>query len=65
MVKRVCVLGAGTCGLCATKNLVEAGFTPVVLERRSEIGGLWVYTDQVGCDEFGLPMHSSLYKGLW
>lgn len=33
-------------------------------EQASEIGGTWVYTDDIGKDKYGLDVHSSMYKGL-
>lgn len=43
MSKRVAVVGAGACGLLATKSCLEAGLTPVCYERSEDIGGLWNY----------------------
>ncbi|XP_055864135.1 flavin-containing monooxygenase 5-like [Biomphalaria glabrata] len=46
MEKRVAVIGAGSSGITAVKNLVEAGFNQVVCyERRDVIGGLWFYKE--------------------
>src|SRR6185436_11379012 len=43
---RVCVIGAGPCGLAAVKNLLEAGCTDVVCyEEHDAIGGNWAFTD--------------------
>lgn len=43
---RVCVIGAGPCGLTAVKNLLAAGISDVVCyEEASAIGGNWVYDD--------------------
>uniref|UniRef100_A0A8D9C0F0 Uncharacterized protein n=1 Tax=Cacopsylla melanoneura TaxID=428564 RepID=A0A8D9C0F0_9HEMI len=28
------------------------------------VGGTWVYTEQTGRDQYGLPVHSSMYKRL-
>src|SRR5437867_2803280 len=44
--KRICVIGAGPCGLTAVKNLLQAGCRTVVCyEEYSVIGGNWAYTD--------------------
>jgi cation diffusion facilitator CzcD-associated flavoprotein CzcO len=40
---RVCVIGAGSSGLTAAKNLAQAGFKIDVLEREDDIGGNWNY----------------------
>ena len=43
---RVCVIGAGPCGLTAVKNLLAAGISDLVCyEDASAIGGNWVYDD--------------------
>src|SRR4029453_7345323 len=43
--KRICVIGAGPCGLSALKNLLQAGFRNVVCyEESSGIGGNWAFT---------------------
>jgi uncharacterized NAD(P)/FAD-binding protein YdhS len=48
-VKRVCVIGAGPCGLTAVKNLLRAGCRDVVCYEESDgIGGNWAYTDDPG-----------------
>ncbi|XP_046959453.1 senecionine N-oxygenase isoform X1 [Vanessa cardui] len=63
---RVCVVGAGAAGLCAARHLlIEPCVTEVdVLEQSSQLGGTWVYTENVGYDDFGLPIHTSMYKSL-
>src|SRR6266540_3686607 len=44
--KRICVIGAGPCGLTALKNLLQAGCGNVVCyEESSGIGGNWAFTD--------------------
>ncbi len=43
---RVCVIGAGPCGLTALKNLLAVGLTNVVCYDESDaIGGNWVFRD--------------------
>lgn len=43
---KVCVIGAGPCGLTAVKNLLAASVEDVVCyEEASAIGGNWVYDD--------------------
>ncbi|XP_041978260.1 senecionine N-oxygenase-like [Aricia agestis] len=62
---RVCVVGAGAAGLCAARHLLcEPGVTVDVLEQSAQVGGTWVYTETVGYDDFGLPIHTSMYKSL-
>src|SRR4051794_20666561 len=44
--QRICVIGAGPCGLTAVKNLLQAGFRNVTCyEESSAIGGNWAFTD--------------------
>jgi len=63
--KKVCVIGAGAAGLCAARHLAaNAKFEVTVYEQTREIGGTWVYKEQVGLDENGLPIHSSMYQNL-
>lgn len=40
---RVCVIGAGSSGLAAAKNLNESGLRADVLEHEDDLGGLWNY----------------------
>jgi cation diffusion facilitator CzcD-associated flavoprotein CzcO len=41
--QRYCVIGAGSSGLAAAKNLREHGVAVDVLERNAQIGGNWCY----------------------
>ena len=45
--KKVAVIGAGASGLTAIKCSLDEGLEPVCLERTSNIGGLWRYTENV------------------
>jgi cation diffusion facilitator CzcD-associated flavoprotein CzcO len=43
---RVCVIGAGPCGLTTVKNLLDAGLDDIVCyDEAAAIGGNWVYDD--------------------
>lgn len=62
---KVCVVGAGAAGLCATRHLApNSNFEMKVYEQTNDIGGTWVYTERTGFDENGLPIHSSMYSNL-
>ncbi|XP_055314740.1 flavin-containing monooxygenase 1-like [Sitodiplosis mosellana] len=63
-IKTIAIIGAGPSGLCCVKNALEYGFEVTVYEQNSQVGGLWIYTDQIGNYEYGLPIHSSMYKGV-
>lgn len=60
----IAIIGAGAAGLCAARHSIAAGHSIHVFEQTKAIGGTWVYTDRVGKDEYGLDIHSSMYKGL-
>ncbi|XP_039441094.1 senecionine N-oxygenase-like [Culex pipiens pallens] len=63
---RYCVIGAGAAGLAAAKSILDVGCDQlVVYEQTDQVGGTWVYTDTVGSDHHGLPIHGSMYSGLW
>ncbi|XP_041476579.1 flavin-containing monooxygenase 5-like [Lytechinus variegatus] len=58
---RVAIIGAGVSGLVAVKTCLEEGLEPVCFEKEHELGGLWVYRDEVGSDPRG---PAGIYKGL-
>lgn len=60
----VCVIGAGTAGLCAAKTALQNGLAVTVFELSSQVGGTWVYNDRIGKDDYGLEVHTSMYQGL-
>lgn len=62
--KRIVVIGAGPSGLCAARYCIANGFDVTVYEQTANVGGTWVYTDRVGLDEYGLPIHSSMYQNM-
>ena len=41
--KRIAVIGAGACGLCAAKYLTQAGLDVIIFEIGSQMGGMWCY----------------------
>lgn len=61
---RVAVVGAGAAGLASARHARKRGLDCVVFERTRRVGGTWVYTDRVGLEDDGLPVHTSMYKGL-
>lgn len=71
MAKRVAVIGAGPSGLaqlCAFQSAADKGVEVpevVCFERQSDWGGIWNYTWRTGTDEYGEPVHCSMYRYLW
>lgn len=61
---RAAIIGAGIAGLASARRCLENGLEPVVYERSRGVGGTWVYDERVGLDEFGLPIHTSMYQNL-
>lgn len=61
---KIAVVGAGASGLCSAKHALDYGYDVTVYEQNSTVGGTWIYSDQIGSDELGIPIHSSIYKGL-
>lgn len=68
---RVAIIGAGPSGLAALRAFESARLKGadipelVCFERQSNWGGLWNYTWRTGTDEFGEPVHGSMYRYLW
>ena len=71
MQGRVAIIGAGPSGLAALRAFESArrkgADIPEVVcyEKQSDYGGLWNYTWRTGLDEFGEPVHGSMYRYLW
>lgn len=64
MKMRVCIIGAGVSGLCSIKWALEYGCDVIAFEQSTNIGGTWVFCDEIGTNEYGLSVHSSMFKGL-
>lgn len=62
----VCIVGAGAAGLCALRHFGARPetFSVCAYEQTRFVGGTWRYSDKVGLDDNGLPIHSSMYKNL-
>ena len=71
MGKRVAVIGAGPSGLAQLRafQAAKAGGAEVpevvCYEKQADWGGLWNYTWRTGLDEYGEPVHCSMYRYLW
>lgn len=67
--RNVAVIGAGAAGLVAARELCREGHEVVVFEKEDQVGGTWVYTQEVDSDPLGVDptrfsVHSSLYSSL-
>jgi trimethylamine monooxygenase len=68
---RVAIIGAGPCGLSQLRAFQQAEAKGekipeiVCFEKQNDWGGLWNYTWRTGLDEYGEPVHSSMYRYLW
>ncbi|BAU44594.1 NAD(P)/FAD-dependent oxidoreductase [Leptolyngbya sp. O-77] len=71
MTPRVAIIGAGPCGLSQLQAFEQARLKGadipeiVCFEKQSNWGGLWNYTWRTGLDEYGEPVHGSMYRYLW
>ena len=71
MSTRVAVIGAGPSGLAQLRAFKSAQDTGteipeiVCYERQEDWGGIWNYTWRTGTDEYGEPVHCSMYRYLW
>lgn len=71
MTKRVAVIGAGPSGLAQLRAFQSAAQQGaeipevVCFEKQANWGGLWNYTWRTGLDQYGEPVHCSMYRYLW
>jgi trimethylamine monooxygenase len=71
MTKRVAIIGAGPSGLAQMRAFQSAAAKGaeipeiVCFEKQSNWGGLWNYTWRTGLDQYGEPVHGSMYRYLW
>ena len=71
MKQRVAVIGAGPSGLAQLRAFQSAAAKGaeipevVCYEKQEDLGGLWNYSWRTGLDEYGEPVHCSMYRYLW
>ena len=54
--EKVCIIGAGPCGITAAKNLIDANFSNIVIfEKNNAVGGNWLYSSDT-------DRHASVYE---
>jgi cation diffusion facilitator CzcD-associated flavoprotein CzcO len=54
MKRKVCIIGAGPSGITALKNLLDENLDAVIIEKGSEVGGNWIYSEE--------ESHSSVFE---
>lgn len=69
---KIAILGAGPSGLAALRAFESARRSGaedlpevVCFEKQGDLGGMWNYTWRTGLDEYGEPVHGSMYRYLW
>lgn len=60
----IAIIGTGPSGLVTAKYAIEQGFGVTIYEQNDIIGGVWWYTDETFRNKYGIPVHTSMYKGL-
>ncbi|MGP8026163.1 MAG: NAD(P)-binding domain-containing protein [Acidocella sp.] len=71
MTFRVAIIGAGPSGLAQIRAFEAAEKQGIKLpeivcfEKQADWGGMWNYTWRTGLDEYGEPVHGSMYRYLW
>ncbi|MGO3148188.1 MAG: NAD(P)-binding domain-containing protein [Leucobacter sp.] len=69
--KKVAIIGAGPSGMAQLRAFESAERQDVEIpelvcfEKQDDWGGQWNYSWRTGLDEFGEPIHSSMYRNLW
>ncbi len=69
--KKVAIIGAGPSGMAQLRAFESAERNGaeipdlVCFEKQADWGGQWNYTWRTGLDEYGEPVHSSMYRNLW
>ena len=62
--KRIAVIGAGACGLCAAKYLTQSEFDVTIFEIGSQIGGLWCFMNDNGRSSAYRTLHINTSRGV-
>ena len=71
MTKKVAIIGAGPSGLAQLRAFQSAAAKGETIpeitcfEKQGDWGGLWNYSWRTGLDEYGEPVHCSMYRYLW
>ena len=71
MTRKVAIIGAGPSGLAQLRAFQSAAAKGEAIpeitcfEKQGDWGGLWNYSWRTGLDEYGEPVHCSMYRYLW
>jgi trimethylamine monooxygenase len=71
MTLKIAIIGAGPSGLAQLRAFESArrkgAEIPEIVcyEKQEDWGGMWNYTWRTGLDEYGEPVHGSMYRYLW
>ncbi|XP_031619214.1 dimethylaniline monooxygenase [N-oxide-forming] 2-like [Contarinia nasturtii] len=60
----IVVIGAGPSGLCSAKYSLAHGYKVTIYEQAGQLGGVWNYTEEVGKNQYGINIHSPMYRDL-
>ncbi|XP_071142142.1 uncharacterized protein [Mytilus edulis] len=64
-IKRIGIIEAGLHGISALRRLSQnENFKLTCFERNFDLGGTWLYTDQIKEDIYGRPITSAIYHNL-
>ncbi|XP_031633746.1 dimethylaniline monooxygenase [N-oxide-forming] 3-like [Contarinia nasturtii] len=60
----IAVIGAGPSGIVSAKNAIAQGHNVTIFEKTGTLGGIWYYTEETGTDEYGVEIHTPMYRDL-
>ncbi|XP_031633829.1 dimethylaniline monooxygenase [N-oxide-forming] 3-like [Contarinia nasturtii] len=60
----IAVIGAGPSGIVSAKNAIDQKHNVTIFEKTGTLGGVWYYTEETGTDEYGVEIHTAMYRDL-
>lgn len=60
----IAVIGAGPSGIISAKNAIDQGHNVTIFEKTGTLGGVWYFTEKTDKDEYGVEIHSPMYRYL-
>lgn len=58
------IIGAGPAGLISAKHAIASGYNVTIYEKSVDLGGTWLFTENVGKNKYGGNIHTAMYEGL-